>query len=169
MLMREKQILVSTAKQIAAMYPEGPTRDRYITAAATLRIPYWDWAAVMPGNEGAWPDIISGSPSIEVDGPSGTQIIANPLYNYYFVGDVQKDLPEFPVRTTFFYLEMSSHKGRGRVRRSSTWYLLEVQTFRKQTVLIDEMAQARHYMENELAVILSAFEGLLCPTYSVSC
>ena len=67
-------------------------------AAANFRIPYWDWAAVPPVGQSVFPSSVGGSPYVVVDGPAGTQTIANPLWSYQFKPLVPNDLPDFPVR-----------------------------------------------------------------------
>lgn len=75
------------AQKIAASYPEKD-RAKYVTAAKTLRIPYWDWASN--------PDIPRSmtTSKINVNTPTGMQSIDNPLYQYKFDPSVQKGFPE---------------------------------------------------------------------------
>lgn len=49
-----------------------------MTAALSLRMPYWDAFAS--------PDlpVAASVPSITVNGPNGREVIDNPLYNYTF-------------------------------------------------------------------------------------
>lgn len=75
-----QQVLWSHARAIAEAYP-AHQRERYRTAAATLRIPYWDWA-IHP----ALPDAAT-QPYIQVNTPFGIQDIQNPLYQYVFHPD----------------------------------------------------------------------------------
>jgi hypothetical protein len=93
-----QQILYNLIQQIAQLYPAGPTRDKYTAAAADFRIPYWDWAAVPPAGQSVFPSSVGGSPYVVVDGPVGTQTIANPLWSYQFNPLNPNDLPDFPVR-----------------------------------------------------------------------
>jgi tyrosinase len=83
-------------RNIASWYPLE-VRDRYITAAANFRIPYWDWAIVPPSGQSVFPDSVGESPGISVDGPSGTQVIANPLYSYRFKPLDTSMLPDSPA------------------------------------------------------------------------
>ncbi|KAK3341574.1 hypothetical protein B0T25DRAFT_510773 [Lasiosphaeria hispida] len=79
-----EQVLYSIIQTIATWWPEGEQRDRYQTAATRFRIPYWDWAATPPSGESVLPLSVGGSPYVDVDGPSGVQRIANPLFSYTF-------------------------------------------------------------------------------------
>jgi tyrosinase len=93
-----QQILYNLIQLIAQLYPAGSTRDKYTAAAANFRIPYWDWAAVPPAGQSVFPSSVGGSPYFVVDGPAGTQTIANPLWSYQFKPLNPNDLPDFPVR-----------------------------------------------------------------------
>ena len=84
-------------QQIAQLYPVGPIRDKYASAAANFRIPYWDWAAIPGAGKSVFPTSVGGSPYVAVDGPVGNQTIANPLWSYQFKPLVPGDLPDFPV------------------------------------------------------------------------
>ena len=72
-----EQVLSSIAQEIATTYPPGQ-RVTYEAAARALRIPYWDWA-----NSSVLPNIAT-IPQINIQGPSGSQTIQNPLYSYEF-------------------------------------------------------------------------------------
>jgi tyrosinase len=78
-----EQTLVSQAQAAANEFPPGPDRDRYLTAAATLRMPYWDWALTPPSGQNAIPDVMV-TPTIEVTSVNGTSTVPNPLYSYVF-------------------------------------------------------------------------------------
>jgi tyrosinase len=78
-----EQVLVSHAQDAANEFPPGPDRDRYLTAAATLRMPYWDWAASLPSGQNVIPDVMV-EPTIQVTSANGTSTVANPLYSYVF-------------------------------------------------------------------------------------
>ena len=84
-------------QSIALQWPAGSVRDRYVTAAANFRIPYWDWAVVPPDGQSVLPVSISGSDSISVDGPAGNQTIANPLFSYEFKPLNTTELPDAPL------------------------------------------------------------------------
>ncbi|DAA75792.1 TPA_exp: Tyrosinase [Trichophyton benhamiae CBS 112371] len=82
-----EEMIWTHAQKIAASYPEKD-RAKYVTAAKTLRIPYWDWASN--------PDIPRSmtTAKINVNTPTGMQSIDNPLYQYKFDPSVQKGFPE---------------------------------------------------------------------------
>ncbi|KAF2815433.1 Di-copper centre-containing protein [Mytilinidion resinicola] len=71
--------------QVQAVVNTAPasTKSRWQNAANTLRIPYWDWAAVPPSGEGDVPTAIRDQ-TVTVTGPTGTQTLKNPLYQYTF-------------------------------------------------------------------------------------
>lgn len=73
-------MLWSNAQSIALTYPLSQQND-YIAAAATLRVPYWDWA-ITP----ALPKVVTTT-TISINTPDGFQEIENPLYNYTFQSD----------------------------------------------------------------------------------
>ncbi|TVY40862.1 Tyrosinase [Lachnellula occidentalis] len=79
-----EQLMYNLVQEIAAMWPAGPVQDQYVAAGKNFRIPYWDWAAVPSDGNGVLPHIVQDSPSMSVDGPAGTQMIANPLFTYQF-------------------------------------------------------------------------------------
>jgi len=73
-------------------FPAGALRQRYASAALTWRWPYWDWAATPAAGQSVYPASLQ-TPTVNVTGPNGTMIIANPLYSYQF----------HPVSSTDFY------------------------------------------------------------------
>ena len=77
-----EQELVAVAKTIANKYPSS-TRATMKAAAASLRLPYWDWAAHPAAGQPVLPPTITTS-TITVNGPSGQQTIQNPLYRHVF-------------------------------------------------------------------------------------
>ncbi len=92
-----EQTLVQLAQQIAAEYPPD-SRPVYEAAAATLRLPYWDWA-LRP----TVPDVLAAR-EISVVTPSGWRVIANPLFSYRFNPKPGPDvfLPRFTVSAVEF-------------------------------------------------------------------
>ncbi|RKF78107.1 Tyrosinase [Golovinomyces cichoracearum] len=92
-----EQILYGTIQEIAQRYPAGVMRDRYSAAAVKFRIPYWDWAATRSAGEKILPDSIVQSSGINVNGPNGRQLIANPLYSYRFQPLDPAQLPNNPA------------------------------------------------------------------------
>lgn len=72
-------MLVRQAKRIADAYPE-PSRRRYVEAAESLRIAYWDWGAdhhVPPAT--AMPTVVVNKP---VGGAVRRVAVRNPLFRY---------------------------------------------------------------------------------------
>ncbi|KAK1241362.1 hypothetical protein MKX08_001336 [Trichoderma sp. CBMAI-0020] len=76
-----EQALVSIAKKIANGYP-AQYRAKYQAAAASLRSPYWDWAADSTVPACTVPNTLN----INVPSGSGIKTVAytNPLRTYYF-------------------------------------------------------------------------------------
>lgn len=72
-----EQILVGHARTIAQTYT-GADRERYVAAANTLRIPYWDWA-----RDPSLPQSVAAA-QITINTPTGRRTIRNPLYSYVF-------------------------------------------------------------------------------------
>jgi tyrosinase len=85
---------------IATFWPDGE-RERYESAARRFRLPYWDWALEPPAGESVLPKSIGGSPFVDVDGPSGVQRIANPLFSYNFKPLDRTAFGSGPVSTHF--------------------------------------------------------------------
>lgn len=91
---------------IAAAYT-GAVKTRMESAAANCRAPYFDWA-VLPSasRDSMLPASIGDSPKINVSGPHGTQMIANPLFAYAFKPpnrEVFQDVA--PVSRTIIYFK----------------------------------------------------------------
>ena len=94
-----EQELVATAKTIANQYT-GSKKTTMQTAAANLRLPYWDWAAHPKSGQPSLPTLIT-SQSVTVTGPNGQQTIKNPLYRHVFSSpSALKYVPftKYPVR-----------------------------------------------------------------------
>lgn len=92
------------------MFPVGSTRDRYASAAASFRIPYWDWAATPPAGESILPASLMAE-NVTVNTPNGTGMIPNPLFSYQFHPLSATDLPDPPYSvwpTTLRYPTSSS-------------------------------------------------------------
>jgi tyrosinase len=80
-----EQVLYGLIQQIASSFPDS-SRARYEQAAASFRIPYWDWAA-QPAAGDYFPNAVGKSATISVITPQsdGKQVpIDNPLYTYKF-------------------------------------------------------------------------------------
>ena len=81
-----EQQLVATAVSIANAWPTSgasATRAQMQAAASTLRLPYWDWAAI-PANGG--PDLPPSitNAQVTINGQNGQQTINNPLFRHDF-------------------------------------------------------------------------------------
>jgi tyrosinase len=76
-------VLGNYAQTIASWYPNDADKAGYVNAAANLRLPYWDWAAVPPAGESILPASVQ-TPTVNVSGPNGVQEISHPLYSYTF-------------------------------------------------------------------------------------
>ena len=93
-----EQMVWGYAKEIAAQYPTADLA-RYQRAAATLRIPYWDWSL-----NSTMPDVATAD-QLTVNTPQGPQTITNPLKGYDFhpfnASEFGSDMPKFnyTVRT----------------------------------------------------------------------
>ncbi|KAK1752501.1 hypothetical protein QBC47DRAFT_59111 [Echria macrotheca] len=79
-----EQVLYGLVQSIAALWPEGDAKVKYKAAAEKFRIPYWDWASTPPSGQSVLPASVGEQPYIDIDGPSGMQRIANPLFAYTF-------------------------------------------------------------------------------------
>jgi hypothetical protein len=95
-----QQTMYRIIQAIASMYPDD-RRETFEQAAATFRIPYWDWAAKPPSGDGVLPLSIGGSPTVDADGPNGIQTIANPLFSYTFKPLNASAFTDWPVRCLF--------------------------------------------------------------------
>ncbi|KAF3911202.1 Tyrosinase [Arthrobotrys entomopaga] len=95
-----ESLLLSEVNKIAQAYPAGSSdSQKYTTAAASFRIPYWDWAS-----SPTIPDLIGNQPTVTVQDPSkGSTSIPNPLYayKYHFTSTSQQrsELPDAPFVT----------------------------------------------------------------------
>ncbi|KAK5106279.1 hypothetical protein LTS08_000397 [Lithohypha guttulata] len=78
-----EQTLSEHARAIASAYP-ADVRPKYISAAESLRIPYWDW-----GQTFRLPDAVTKL-SLVVNSPEGLRSISNPLRRYDFQIDVEE-------------------------------------------------------------------------------
>lgn len=88
-----EQILVKNAIAQAMLFPAGATRNRYLAAAQSLKMPYWDWTQNTGGS--AYPNVFD-HPTAKVTLPSGSTTIWNPLYAYRFSPNAGK-MVYYPV------------------------------------------------------------------------
>ena len=80
-----QQNLYEEVNKAANSFPAA-TRTRYQTAAATFRIPFWDWAGNPPSGETFFPSA-AASPNIDIVTPqsNGQKVpFRNPLYSFRF-------------------------------------------------------------------------------------
>lgn len=80
-----EQVIVKRAITIANQFTDAKTKASYLTAAKTLRLPYWDWAD--PKTQSAFPPIVmqaTVSVTRPVNGVATKATIANPFYRYRF-------------------------------------------------------------------------------------
>ncbi|TAQ88827.1 hypothetical protein B7494_g2828 [Chlorociboria aeruginascens] len=109
-----EQVLVGIVQKIASSFPDA-TRARYVEAASTFRVPYWDWAAVPAAND-YFPLSVGQSATVNVITPqsNGKKVsMNNPLYTYHFspLNPVSGDFPVSPNNhwpTTLRYPTSSS-------------------------------------------------------------
>ena len=73
-----EQALYQAVQEVIDEFPSGQ-RGRWQQAAATLRMPYWDWA--QDGGSNTVPTLIRDQ-TVTVTKPQGTVTIPNPLYSY---------------------------------------------------------------------------------------
>ena len=78
-----EQKFVQIAKQVAQEYPAGTKRQQMVNAANLLRWPFWDWAAHPPNGGNNMPNFFT-TPNIQVDSPTGSKSIKNPLFRHDF-------------------------------------------------------------------------------------
>ncbi|TVY85032.1 Polyphenol oxidase [Lachnellula suecica] len=72
-----EQVIAMHAQAIAKTYT-GPQATIFQSAADTLRVPYWDWAA-----NSQMPAVVSQQ-TVHITTPNGDQEVSNPLYSYKF-------------------------------------------------------------------------------------
>ncbi|KZM23784.1 Tyrosinase [Ascochyta rabiei] len=75
-----EQAWYQNVQEVIKTFPAGQ-QSRWNQAAATLRMPYWDWAQD-PGAGGATVPTLIRDQTVTVTKPSGTVSIPNPLYSY---------------------------------------------------------------------------------------
>lgn len=77
-----EQEMVKVAKNIASQYPAA-TRAAMQSAAASLRLPFWDWAAHAPNGGPTLPTLMTNA-QVTVNGPTGSVTFTNPLHHHVF-------------------------------------------------------------------------------------
>lgn len=100
-----QEVLYKIVQKKATEYPESQGRARYVAAAKDFRMPYWDWAAVLPAGTKVFPTSLSSKTLNLVTPTSGGKPtpVDNPLYSFKFhpVNPTPGDFPEAPVRPIF--------------------------------------------------------------------
>ncbi|KAK0671041.1 hypothetical protein QBC41DRAFT_335569 [Cercophora samala] len=79
-----EQALYTSIQKIANQFPEGTLRTKYVEAAKTFRMPYFDWASQPPSGSSAFPSAFT-TPNLQVVDIDGkTKSTANPIYRFVF-------------------------------------------------------------------------------------
>lgn len=96
-----QQALYSHVQKVAASFPNGTRRTRYMAAAVNFRAPYWDWAAAPCATCKAYPTLVSEQ-YLYADTPTGQQWVLNPLFRYDFHPVSVADMAYNPVSAPHF-------------------------------------------------------------------
>lgn len=91
-----QEVLYQVIQKKATEFPVAEGRGRYVAAAKDFRMPYWDWALVVPRGTNSFPSFFS-SRTISIITPTSQgrpTPIDNPLYSFRFH-------PVNPVRGDF--------------------------------------------------------------------
>ena len=79
-----EQQFITVVNSVAASFTNPTTKATMQSAAATMRFPYWDWAAIPPSGGPDLPSIVS-TQSVNVTQPDGSsKQIINPLFRHDF-------------------------------------------------------------------------------------
>ena len=87
-----KQQLYYRVQFIASLFQNETERALYQRAASVWRMPYWDWAWRPLDGAPVFMEEF-GLENIRMYGPSGWQLVANPLYSFHFTGNKTLDFP----------------------------------------------------------------------------
>jgi tyrosinase len=98
MLTLEQELLYLNIRQAISEFPNEDLKTRYTNALRTFRMPYWDWAAPLPANEGLMPWSLQRQ-TIDIVIPNGTTTVDNPLHSYRFHPLVKEDFVRSPQVT----------------------------------------------------------------------
>ncbi|OAG11374.1 Di-copper centre-containing protein [Paraphaeosphaeria sporulosa] len=96
-----EEVLYLNCRETVSALPNGELKERYLKALPSLRLPYWDWAAIPPEEEGTLPASVQAE-FVNVTMPNGTVTITNPLHSYKFhplpdwVSEGEERWKEFP-------------------------------------------------------------------------
>ena len=81
-----EQSLFAQVQTVANSFTDS-LKAKYVAAAKTFRMPYWDWAARTASTSSAFPSALA-MPQVSVIGTDGKPTtINNPLYTYNFTQD----------------------------------------------------------------------------------
>ncbi|KAK4552374.1 hypothetical protein LTR86_010388 [Recurvomyces mirabilis] len=84
-----EQEMLRMATKIAKSFQNTTQRSAMLAARASLRLPYWDWAA-LPATGSFQTSSFLTSPSVSVEDSNGQLMLtSNPLYHYHFVDPSQ--------------------------------------------------------------------------------
>ncbi|KAL5439756.1 hypothetical protein PMIN06_009849 [Paraphaeosphaeria minitans] len=78
-----EEVLYLNCREAVSALPNGELKERYLKALPSVRLPYWDWAAIPPEEEGTLPASVQAE-FVNVTMPNGTVTITNPLHSYKF-------------------------------------------------------------------------------------
>ena len=76
--------MYKAVQDVAAKYPQGALRDKYVLEAKKFRAPYFDWASQPPQGSSAFPSAFTSTNVRVVDVDGLTKTVANPLYRFAF-------------------------------------------------------------------------------------
>ncbi|KAK0734565.1 common central domain of tyrosinase-domain-containing protein [Lasiosphaeria miniovina] len=102
-----EQSLYKSVQAVAAKFPAGALRDRYVAAAKDFRAPYFDWASQPPAGTSAFPSVLSSSTIRVVDVDGKTKSVGNPLYQFNFHpvnpsrGDFSSQWSKYPTTVRY--------------------------------------------------------------------
>ncbi|KAH7401337.1 tyrosinase [Pyrenochaeta sp. MPI-SDFR-AT-0127] len=85
-----EQAWYQSVLEVISTFPSGQ-QQRWRNAAATLRMPYWDWAQDPGANQPTVPTVIRDQ-QVTVTKPQGTVTINNPLYSYSFGSSLPSEM-----------------------------------------------------------------------------
>jgi tyrosinase len=94
-----EQALYAVVQGIAKQFP-AEIRDKYVAAAQTFRLPYFDWAMMPPAGSSAFPTSLSSSTVSVVDVDGKTKSLANPFYQFSF-HPVNPEQGDFDAQVSF--------------------------------------------------------------------
>jgi len=107
-----QQKLQSIAIDIANRFPDS-FKSKYQDAAQKLRLPYWDWARTIPGDEPMFPAIFA-TEKVQITFPNTSVAeVDNPLFDYDFHPLTRSEINSTVSRNSFNFYEEPSHTAIG--------------------------------------------------------